>query len=139
MLSDAQKAQAAAWFAKAIFDAKFDAGSDSPQMIMSQRIARTLALSEMGRLADNGTLLECMDKFTKSLIACLSGTYEFQGKQVAPPFSIRCDYHPDALFRHLLEEAGFTDSVAPWKTVFAATDHDIAACHGYTDSMHKIA
>ena len=110
---------AASWWAEKIVRPKFDAGSDTPAMMMAE------ALATMGTAKIEESDQERFKNILKQKI--LDNL-----KKTNYTFGIHCDYHPEGILEEAIVEAKIPSTNAPWKTsMWIDSDGTVSVKYGY--------
>ena len=110
---------AASWWADRVVRPTFDAGADSPAMM----IAEVMATVNASKVEE--TEQERFKKILKNKIL-------EKIKNAKYTFGIHCDYSPEGILSEAMMEASIPTSNAPWKTsMWIDADGTVSVKHGY--------
>ena len=120
---DAAAEIAASWWADKVVKPTFDAGADSPAMMMAEVMATVGAakIEEPNKLKFHNILKR------KILDKLMNTNYQV---------GLYCDYHPEGILAEAMNEANIPSSNAPWKTsMWIDTDGSVSVKYGYGKSV----
>ena len=116
---DAAAEIAASWWADRVVRPTFDAGADSPAMVMAEVLATVGAakIEESNKLKFHNILKrKILDKLMKTNYQVYLG----------------CDYSPEGILAEAMNEAEIPSSNAPWKTsMWIDPDGSVSVKYGY--------
>ena len=116
---DAAAEIAASWWADKVVRPTFDAGADSPAMMMAEVMA-TIGAAKIEESAK--------DKFKNILKQKILNEFNRTNYQIG----IHCDYHPEGILDEAITEADIPSSNVPWKTsMWIDPDGTVSVKYGY--------